>query len=133
MIKTTIAEILKERIRIADETQDNWDYGIEQCWKKEIDILTNDIEESVSYFLNDCSDEDFFWIAEIFEEVIEKTQSKKMLQCFRTRLSFVNPEKYNQDTFVSKHMRKWVDYAEYVRSVSMDIEYAEGRIEEGNQ
>ncbi len=133
MIKQMIEPIIKERIRIADETQDNWDYGIEQCWKKEIDILTNDIEESVSYFLNDCSDEFFFWIAEIFEEVIEKTQSKKMLQCFRARLSFVNPEKYNQDTFVSKHMRKWVDYAEYVRSVSMDIEYAEGRIEEGNQ
>lgn len=128
MIKKMIEPIIKERIRIADETQDNWDYGIEQCWKKEIDILTNDIEKSMAYFLNDCSDEDFFWIAEIFEEIIEKTQSKKMLQCFRTRLSFVISEKYNKDTFSSKYMRKWVDYAEYVRSVSMDIEYAESKI-----
>jgi hypothetical protein len=34
MIKNMIAEVVQERIRICDETQDNWDYGIEQCWKK---------------------------------------------------------------------------------------------------
>ena len=32
--------VIAERIRIGDETQDEWDYGIEQCWKKETEILT---------------------------------------------------------------------------------------------
>lgn len=31
MIKTIIAEILKERKIITVEMQDNWEYGIEQC------------------------------------------------------------------------------------------------------
>jgi len=31
MIKQKIAEVLNERIRIAEETQDNWAEGIEQC------------------------------------------------------------------------------------------------------
>lgn len=34
VIKEKIAEIVEERIRICEETGDNWDYGIEQCWKK---------------------------------------------------------------------------------------------------
>ena len=52
MIKENIADIIKERIRISDETQDNWDYGIEQCWKKYVDILSADIEKSTDFFLN---------------------------------------------------------------------------------
>lgn len=50
MIKENISDIIKVRIRIADETQDNWDYGIEQCWKKYIDILSANIEKSIYFF-----------------------------------------------------------------------------------
>jgi hypothetical protein len=38
------------------------------------------------------------------------------------------PEEYKQKEFQSKHMQKWVNYAEYVRDVSQDIEYAEAKI-----
>ena len=60
MIKENIADVIKKRLRISDETQDNWDYGIEQCWKKYVDILSIGIEKSMKFFLYDCTDEEFY-------------------------------------------------------------------------
>lgn len=47
----------------------------------------------------------------------------------RERFEKVTPENYNQQDFKSEHMRKWVDYNEYVKSIE-EINYAEGRIDE---
>ena len=75
MIKEKIAEIVEERIRICEETGDNWDYGIE-------------------------------------------------------RLASVNPNNYNQQTFKAAFMRKYIDFNEYVKDIAMEIDYAEGKIDE---
>ena len=79
MIKEKIAEIVEERIRICEETGDNWDYGIEQCWKKYIEVIAVDIDTSIEYFLHECSEEEFYWLSEAFEEIAAKmhAQSKK--------------------------------------------------------
>ena len=128
MIKNLIAEVVQERIRISDETHDNWDYGIEQCWEKYVDILSKNISQTTEYVLTECSDEEFFWISEAFEELIERTQSTELIKAFRKRLARVLPETYTQKEFKSKHMQKWVDYAEYIRDVNQEIEYAEAKI-----
>lgn len=44
MIKEKIAEVIKERIRICEETQDNWGDGIEQCWKNYVEIITSGLK-----------------------------------------------------------------------------------------
>lgn len=129
MIKQQIKEVLKERIRNADELQDNWDYGIEQCWKKETAILTADMTETINYLLHDCSDEEFYWLGEVFERVTKQTQSMEFVEALRTRLKQVTPESYHQQDFQSEHMRKWVDYNEYVRCLCDDIDYADGQLE----
>ena len=49
MIKEKIAEIVEERIRICEETGDNWDYGIEQCWKKYIEVIAVDIDKNIFF------------------------------------------------------------------------------------
>ena len=128
MIKENISDIIKERIRISDETQDNWDYGIEQCWKKYIDILSADIEKSIDFFLHDCTDEEFYWLSEAFEEIADKTQSKNLISTWRSRLAAVTSENYCQENFISKEMRQQVDYPEYVRSIEQEINYAERKI-----
>lgn len=128
MIKEEIAEIIEKRIRIGEETDDNWDYGIEQCWKKYIEIIIADIDKSIAYFFHECTDEEFFWLSEAFEEISEKAQSKDLIAAWRSRLAAVTRNTYCQKTFQSEHMRKWVDYSEYVRSVGNEIDYAEGRI-----
>ena len=125
-MKTMIAEILKERIRISQETDGNWDYGIEQCWKRAIKILTADTSKSIHYFLHECTDEEFYWLSEIFDDIAEQTPSRELIATLRSRLAAVTPENYRQESFQSEHMRRWVDYAEYVRSVGMEINYADG-------
>lgn len=71
-----MTEIIDERIRNCDELGDNWDYGINQCHEEAITILTQNIDETMAYFLNDCTDEEFYWLSEIFEEIIEKHKAK---------------------------------------------------------
>ena len=130
MIKERIAEVLKERIRICEETDDNWDYGIEQCRKKFVEIITVDIDKSIDYFLHECTDEELYWLSETFEEIAEKTQFKGFISAWRTRLAAITPENYNQQNFKTEHIRKWVDYKEFVRGTNLDIDFAEGKIDE---
>ena len=129
MLSEEIRSILFERLRILADTNDEWDYGIDKCCNKEVELLSRNISETIHFFNEECSDEEFFWLAEVFSDVSERVQSKKLVEAMRSRLSRVTRETYNQDSFNSTHMRKWVDYDEYVRSVGMEIDYAEGALE----
>lgn len=121
MIKEKIAEVIKERIRICEETQDNWGDGIEQCWKKYIEIITADIEKSIAYFLHECTDEEFYWLSEAFEEISEKAQNKNLIAAWHSRLATVTLENYNQQGFRSEFMRKHITYEEYVKDINSSI------------
>lgn len=129
MIKEKIAEVIKERIRICEETQDNWGDGIEKCWNKYVEIITADIEKSVAYFLHECTDEEFYWLAEAFEDISEKAQSADIITAWRSRLAVVTLEKYNQQSFKAEFMRKHITYEEYIRDVDHAICDAESRME----
>ena len=93
-----------------------------------VENFTKNIDETIKYFKYDCTDEEFFWAAEVFEEIAAKTLSLELIDVWRARLAAVSAETYNQATFESEHMRKWVDYKEYVRSVGEEIEFADGKI-----
>jgi len=108
----------------------NDDFGIEKCWEEMTAILSEDAIATLHYFENECTDEEFFWLGAVFEDIAEKTQSKELIQVLRSRLEKVTSENYSQQDFKSEHMRKWVDYIEYVRSLGVDIDFAEGRIDE---
>ena len=108
----------------------NDDFGIEKCWEEMTVILSGDIFATIRFFESECTDEEFYWLGSIFEDVAEKTQSKELIQVLRNRLSKVTPETYYQQNFKTEHMQKWVDYTEYVRSINMNIDYAEGKIDE---
>ena len=128
MISQKIRAVLKERLRVLRDTDDEWDYGIEKCCKEETQILSENISDTMLFFETECTDEEFYWLSEVFSDVSEKVQSKEFVQALRTRLAQVTRESYDQKSFNSEHMRKWVDYDEYVRSVSIDIDYAEGAL-----
>ena len=72
-------EVIKQR----EETDDEWTYGVEQCWRKEIEILTEDIPSTINYLKNDCTDEEYSWISEVIDDVVEKVPSKELVQCYK--------------------------------------------------
>ena len=108
----------------------NDDFGTEKCWEEMTDILSEDILATFHFFESECTDEELYWLGSIFEDVAEKTQSQELIQVLRNRLAKVTPEIYRQQNFKTEHMQKWVDYTEYVRSINMNIDYAEGKIDE---
>lgn len=70
-----------------------------------------------------------YWLGAVFEDVVEKTKNKELIHVLRNRLARVIPETYHQQNFKSKYMQKWVDYAEYVRTISSGIDYAEAKLQ----
>ena len=71
------------RKRISEECYDEWDYGIEKCWKQEIEILTEDIPSSILFLQNECTADEYSWISEVIEDIAEKTNSYEFVMCYK--------------------------------------------------
>lgn len=93
MLKNKIDEIIKRRLNLKLEDDDK----LEECWAEEIRILSNNITQAKDYYKNDCSDEVLFWTSEVFEELIEQTQSKELLNVLEYRALSVTNEMYRND------------------------------------
>lgn len=78
MIKNLMDKIIAERKKKHNED----DYGIQDCWNKMEDILSEDVHETITY-LENCSEEDLYFISEIFEDVSVRLQSKEYIACLR--------------------------------------------------
>ena len=77
-LKNKMEAILKERkgLNIND------DYGIEKCWNEMTILLTQNEDEKIDY-LNECNEENLYYISEIFEDISEQLQSKRFITCLR--------------------------------------------------
>ena len=78
--------MITEEIRVAIQkraaTDDEWAYSVDQCCKEEIEILSRDIEDTLSFLETECTAEEFSWLSEVFDDVAEKTQSRALVNCF---------------------------------------------------
>ena len=88
----------------------NDDFALIECWKQETKILSENIYETIAFF-DTCTDEESFWLSEVFDDLIEKTQSRELFQaiCDRT---------------------KRINNPEYKASISTDIEFAREQFKE---
>ena len=43
--------------------------------------LLNNINETIDYIKNDCSAEEFVYISELYDEIVDKTRSKEFIDC----------------------------------------------------
>ena len=120
---TTLKDAAQYRI-----LQDENDYWIEDYWKAAIVVSTRDIESAIAFFRTDCSDEELYWLSEIFEEVVKKTQSRELVETMQERLNKVTSDTYSQQNFKSDYMRENVNYTEFVKSIQSEIDYAKGQL-----
>lgn len=74
-------DVIKRRIKISKETQDEWDFGIEQCWKEMLKIFCKNIDDTIDFLNTECTSEEYYWISEIFDDITRETQSKKFIDC----------------------------------------------------
>ena len=68
------------------------DYYEESVWKEEINAICADLPAAIRFILSDCSDEEFQWLSEVFDDVMEKTRSADFLNCIRRRVRRVKDD-----------------------------------------
>lgn len=73
-------EVIEERKQCHDE----WTYGIEQCWEKEIEILSEDVASTIEYLLHACTADEYSWISEVIDDLAVKTQSRNLIACYKS-------------------------------------------------
>lgn len=103
MIKEEINEVVKLRLAFDDEDYIN----IEKCWDKETEILSRDIKQTIHFIENECNDETFCWIGEVFDDVADITQSQEFIVAIKNRTEKIIDEKDR------KHVEVDIRYAEY--------------------
>ena len=87
-----ITEEIRAAIAKRIATDDEWDYGVKQCWAEQIEILSRNIDETIAFFENDCTEDEFAWLSEVIEDVAKTTQSREFVDClFRVAKKY--PEK----------------------------------------
>lgn len=100
-----LKQILSRRISL----DPNDDYAIYDCWTQEINILSKNIQETVAFLENECTDEEFYWLSEIFEDIAYNTQSTEFINCIKNRLNRISDKSL-------------------IESIQTDIEFAESNI-----
>ena len=75
---TEFHKLIEERSKIHPDN----DPAIEKQWKKMAEKFSVDIEKTI-LFLNECTADEFSWLSEIFDDIAEKTRSKKFISALR--------------------------------------------------
>lgn len=76
-----IAEEIRAVIAKRSEIPVEWEHFIEQCWLEEIEILSRNINDTIDFLENECTAEEFSWLDEVFDDVAEKTKSRRFVDC----------------------------------------------------
>ncbi|MBQ7706962.1 MAG: hypothetical protein IJT72_04190 [Lachnospiraceae bacterium] len=84
---------LKETIQRKKSLDINDDFSIEECWNTETEILSNNINDTIN-FIQTCSEDEFYELAEVFPEVIDKTQSHDLYIAMRKRNDSLDNQEY---------------------------------------
>ncbi len=87
--ETKFHDLLQKRINTSDE----WYDGLNAVWNELTDLICENINDSIEFLLNKCSEEDFSWLSEFFEQVIEKSLSQEYIDALR-----VVAAKYPEET-----------------------------------
>lgn len=79
----TDTERIRAIIKKRTETNDEWQAGVEKCWSELTDALTEDIEATRKFLLEDCTADEASWVSEVYDDIIYKTQSREYIDILR--------------------------------------------------
>lgn len=97
--------VIKERV-----DNPNAFYYADPWWEAEIKQFTLDVDMSIRFVKEECSDEEFWWLAEIFDDLIEATRSAELLNSFRERVKLITNAEWKKD--ITDSIRTAADYIE---------------------
>lgn len=69
------------------------EYYEETVWKSEVDAICEDMPTAIEFIQTKCTDEEFYWLSEVFEDIADRTRSVEFVKCIQRRVQRVkNPE-----------------------------------------
>ena len=98
-------QLIKERNIQETEYFDEWTEKIEEINDKMVNIICEDMENSILYLTNECLPEEFVYLSEIFDKIVLKTQNKKFIDTF-----YFLANKYSKET-QEYNIMYFIDYA----------------------
>ncbi len=72
--------IIAERYRLSKINDDEWAYPIQLCQAQLTELLSRDIAETIRFLNEDCTEEEYAWISEVFDDVAKETKSKDFVR-----------------------------------------------------
>lgn len=90
-----LRQVIKEREHIEEISQGEWTEGIEACWKEEVDILAENVDDTIMFLESNCTANEFAWISEILDDLIERTRSREIILCYEN-LQLKFPQEYKE-------------------------------------
>lgn len=134
-------KIIEKRASIDDE----WYSEIEKCWEEMTALFSADVRKTIQ-LLAICTADEFVLMSEVIEDIAKKRTARILfLRCEELQINIQKKPRnitllilLNRQNilliktrcFESEHMRKWVNCPEYLRNISLDIDYTEGMIHE---
>ena len=97
-------QVIRERI-----TNFTAFYYADPWWDAEIKQFTIDINESIHFIKEECTDEELYYLGEVFDDIMDRTHSKEFLNCLRERVQQVKNPQWKADI-----LKDICDAAEYV-------------------
>lgn len=85
------------------EPEDNYYYVT--LWEKEVNIVCSDLDAGMQFINNECTDEELYWLSEVFEDIAAKSHSAEFIQCIRERAARVEDSKRRAD--IQQEIEEW--------------------------
>lgn len=99
-----ITDELRKGIVQRATVDDEWDYGIQQSWKNVLNIILNNANEVIDFIENDCTADEFSWLSEILNEIIDIIPSQRLIKALRKTAEKYPEEvqKYNLESCIDE-------------------------------
>lgn len=127
MNKKELREVIEKVMFLHPEN----DYEHEKCWEKEIQLVTEDMPGAFDFIMNECTDEEFFYFSEVFDEIAAESQSWEFIDTIKKRTEAVTAESYAKNIFKFDLLKKIKDVDKYKKMINVDIEFAEYNMLDG--
>lgn len=80
-MKNKFDEILREREKIWLDSFDLETDRLHSVWNKLENLIIKNMTETISFLRNECNEDEFRWMSEVFENVVKSTQNHEFVNC----------------------------------------------------
>lgn len=81
--------VIRERIN-----NPNARYYAVPWWDAEVRLFVADMTESINSIQQSCTDEELYWLGEVFDDIVQKTRSAAFIDCLRERVKRVTNQEW---------------------------------------